>query len=58
MKRKNTITLLGTLMPVLTKAIGGNRPNIRVFKQLVINNAGREELEKAFIDYSENQDDA
>jgi len=54
---KEKIKLAATLGPVLAKAIGQHRPNVKIFKQLVINKAGKEELEKAFLDYTESQSD-
>lgn len=49
------IKLINSMLPNVARAIGGHRPNIKVFKQLVINQAGRDDLEKAFLDYAEGQ---
>lgn len=54
---KEKIKLAASLAPVLTKAMTNHKPNIKMFKQIVINKAGKDDLEKAFLDYTESQSD-
>jgi len=44
------IKLANALTTTMSKLQGGHRPNIQVFKQLVLNQAGREDLEAAMVE--------
>ena len=44
------IKLAKDLVLTMTKMQGGHRPNIQIFKQLVVQNAGKEDLEAAMIE--------
>lgn len=56
MDAKERIKLAATLAPQLVKSI--TRPtNIGTFKQIVINKAGKEDMEKALADYTELQNE-
>ena len=41
-----------SLVKLMSTVQGGQKPNIAIFKQLVINNAGRDELERAMVAYN------
>lgn len=41
------------IVKTLSQVQGGQKPNIAIFKQLVINQAGREDLEKAMLAYNQ-----
>lgn len=45
------LKLVLAMIPTLAKALGQTRPNTLVFKQLNINQAGRQDLEAAILDY-------
>ena len=47
------INLAIKLVNLMSRVQGGQKPNIAIFKQLVINNAGRDELERAMLAYNE-----
>ena len=49
---KDKITLANTLLQTMSRVQGGQKPNMQVFKQLVINQAGRQELESAMLEYT------
>jgi len=49
---KDKIILANTLLQTMSKVQGGQKPNMQVFKQLVINQAGRQELESAMLEYT------
>ena len=44
------IKLANALTTTMSKLQGGHRPNIQIFKQLVLNQAGREDLEAAMVE--------
>lgn len=47
------IKLALSIVSLMSKVQGGQKPNIAIFKQLVINNAGKDELERAMLAYNE-----
>ena len=47
------IKLALSIVKLMSQVQGGQKPNIAVFKQLVVNNAGRDELEKAMLAYNQ-----
>lgn len=47
------IKLMIRIVDTMSKVQGGQRPNVQIFKQLVVNSAGREELEKAMLAYTQ-----
>lgn len=46
------ISLSLKIISLMSRVQGGQKPNIQIFKQLVVNNAGRDELEKAMLAYT------
>lgn len=53
MSPDDRITLSLKIVNLMSRISGGQKPNIAVFKQLIINNAGRDELEKAMVAYND-----
>lgn len=49
---KDKIVLANTLLQTMSRVQGGQKPNMQVFKQLVINQAGRQDLEAAMLEYT------
>lgn len=47
------IKLALAIVKMMSTVQGGQKPNIAIFKQLVVNNAGRDELEKAMVAYNQ-----
>jgi len=41
------------IISLMSRVQGGQKPNIQIFKQLVVNQAGRDELEKAMVAYNQ-----
>lgn len=41
------------IMNFMSRANGGQKPNVAIFKQLIINQAGRDELEAAMVAYNQ-----
>jgi len=55
MSPKDRISLANTLLGTLSRVQGGHKPNMQIFKQLVINQAGRQDLESAMLEYTQDQ---
>lgn len=53
---KDRIAAFDRLMNTATKMMGQKAPSSVVFQQINVNKAGRDELEKSFLEYSESQD--
>lgn len=51
MSPKDRLTLANALIQTMSKVQGGQKPNMQIFKQLVIHQAGRQELESALLAY-------
>ena len=51
MSPKDRLTLANTLIQTMSKVQNGYKPNTQIFKQLVVHQAGREDLERALMDY-------
>lgn len=52
---KDRVELANKIINTISKIQGGHKPNTQVFKQLVIQNAGREELERAMVEMAKPQ---
>lgn len=55
MTPKDRITLANTLLQTMSKVQNGYKPNTQVFKQLVVNQAGRQDLEAAMLEYTKSE---
>lgn len=55
MSVESRIKLADSLIKTMGKVVGGQKPNTQVFKQLVIHNAGRQDLEDAMLEFSQEQ---
>lgn len=55
MTTKDRIAAFDKLLNTAVKMMGQGRPNSVVFQQINVNKAGRDELEKSFLDYTEAQ---
>lgn len=53
MSSDDRISLALKIVGLMSRVQGGQKPNIAIFKQLVVNNAGRDELEKAMVAYTQ-----
>ena len=47
------IKLALSIVKMMSTIQGGQKPNTQIFKQLIVNNAGRDDLEKAMLAYAE-----
>lgn len=52
MSPEERIKVALSIINMMNRVQGGQKPNIAIFKQLIVNNAGREELEKAMLAYN------
>jgi len=52
MAPEDRIKLSMQILSLMSRVQGGQRPNITIFKKLVVNQAGRDELEKAMLEYT------
>jgi len=50
MSPKDRISLANTLLGTMSRVQGGHKPNTQIFKQLIIHQAGRQELESAMLE--------
>lgn len=55
MSPKDRLTLANTLIQTMSKVQNGYKPNTQIFKQLVVHQAGREDLERAMLEYTKNE---
>lgn len=53
MSADDRIKLSLQIINTMSRVTGGQKPNLQIFKQLVVNNASREDLEKAMVAYTQ-----
>lgn len=56
MSAKEKIQLANSMVTTMTKVMAASRPGATIFKQINVNASSKEDLEKAIIDYSSEQD--
>lgn len=55
MSPKDRLSLANTLLKTMSQVQNGYKPNTQIFKQLVVHQAGRQDLEAALLDYTKNE---